>query len=276
MPEGNRLFFTGGDLAVWDWARQQTLERVRLPESAAEGEIAVSGDRVFVCRKAGGVFVFEVEKPQCQPPDLGLQNFYSGDGTLDDSFGTGSLTTRGEARFAPGRIGQAFDFDGRSVPLATKIAADYCPYCRLSWTEAFFVKFRSTKGEMTMMESPTESTNAGRRILKTAENRIVLETGGGAYPRVDLKSAVSVQPNRWYHVAVVTEGNRKSLFVDGVRQDDGAVPISDFQGDHGPAIFGADQRGRHSLNGLLDEIVVYSRALTPAEVKSLATSCPAP
>ncbi|MGH9665471.1 MAG: YncE family protein, partial [Bryobacteraceae bacterium] len=124
LPEDTRVFFTGRELAVWDWSRQQMLEKIELPEAASEGGIASPRDRVFVLRKKGGILVFEPEKPQCQPPALGLANFYSGDGTLNDVEGTGKLTTRGEARFAAGRIGQAFDFDGRSAPLTTQIAAD--------------------------------------------------------------------------------------------------------------------------------------------------------
>lgn len=276
LPGGTRLLFVDNDLAVWDWSRQQTLEKMRLPEAGSEGDIASSPGRVFLCRKEGGIFVFELERPRCQPPALGLANFYSGDGTLDDVEGTGKLTTRGKARFSAGRVGQAFDFDGRSAPMATNIAADFCPFCRSSWTEAFFVKFSSSTDEMVIMESPAGPYNAGRRILKTNDNHIVLETGGGANPRATLRSNTSIEAGRWYHVAIVTKDTRKSLFINGALQDEQVVPVATSHGDHGPVIFGADQHGHHPLHGLLDEILVYSRALTPAEVKSIATSCTVP
>lgn len=112
---------------------------------------------------------------------------------------------------------------------------------------------------------------------KTNDNHIVLEIGGGSYPKVALTSVVLVQTDRWYHTEkIVTEENRKSLFVDGILQDSGVAPTGVDGGYLPPIIFGADQHGRHPLRGLMDEIVVYNRALTPAEVKSLATSCPVP
>ncbi|MGH9664816.1 MAG: YncE family protein, partial [Bryobacteraceae bacterium] len=134
LREGTRLLLVANEMAVWDWASHRTLEKMRVPKAGGEVEIASSRDRVFVPLDAGGILVLEPEKLQCQPPALGLVNFYSGDGTLDDAQATGRLTTRGNVQFVPGRIGQAFAFDGRSALLATKMPADYCPSCELLWT----------------------------------------------------------------------------------------------------------------------------------------------
>lgn len=276
LPQGTRIFFTGAELEVWDWARRQVLEKMKPPEAIDDGEIASSRSRIFLRRKAGGLVVLDAEKPECQPPALGLENFYPGDGSLDDARGTGKLAPRGHIRFAPGRIGQAFDFNGSGGRLQAEEASTYCPFCGPSWTESFFVKFHSIRGEMVVLESPTTSYGAGRRIVKTAGNHFSLEVGGGPYPKVVLNSRISIAADRWYHLTVATNHDRKCLFVNGVLQGERLVPVGSPSGDHTPVVFGSDRYGRHALDGLLDEILVYDRALKPAEVKKIAQSCVAP
>ena len=79
---------------------------------------------------------------------------------------------------------------------------------------------------------------------------------------------------QWIHVAAIYNGAKRNiLYVDGVEVAAKDVPEADVQlaGDQG-AFIGASVRGGggHWL-GLLDEIGIYNRALTPEEVKHNAT-----
>ena len=77
---------------------------------------------------------------------------------------------------------------------------------------------------------------------------------------------------QWQHVTAIYNGaNRNILYFDGVEV--GAVDAPDAKvklGDQGPAI-GADTAHNDRWLGLLDEIGIYNRALTPEEVKRNAT-----
>ena len=80
----------------------------------------------------------------------------------------------------------------------------------------------------------------------------------------------------WYHIAVVADHNRRALYVDGVLQgqtDLGAV-IERLHSppDRGPIWLGASAGRRAVLQGLLDEISWYDRALDSDEARMLAQS----
>jgi hypothetical protein len=86
--------------------------------------------------------------------------------------------------------------------------------------------------------------------------------------------------NRWYHLAgQFSMANGKttlSLYVDGVlaktTQIDGAFPYREA----GPFVIGNNRVGNEPFeNGLVDDVRLYSRLLTPAEIAALASE-PAP
>src|SRR5205814_495621 len=109
----SRLIFAGRELMVWDWARQRIVEKMSLAGVRfSRAAVTPAGDRAFVPTEQGGLLVFDAEREECLPPIHGLANFYSGDGTLDDAQGVGSLTSLIPPLFAPGRTGQAFRFNG--------------------------------------------------------------------------------------------------------------------------------------------------------------------
>jgi hypothetical protein len=152
LPDGSRLIFGGAPLAVMDWGRQ-TVE-----ESAPVGRQGYSVfafspafARTFVSGPAAAeLLVFDMEKPGRGLMTEKLVNHYSGDGTLDDSVGVAQLRADGTVRFAPGLIGQAFQFDGTGAVEGSGDAT--CWPCEENWTESFFAKFDSIDGEMTLLD----------------------------------------------------------------------------------------------------------------------------
>jgi len=76
----------------------------------------------------------------------------------------------------------------------------------------------------------------------------------------------------WTHLAGVWDGVQKCLYIDGAPQcrSSGATGY----GDNGLTIGAGPTRGgstRYHFDGLIDEVRLYRRALTPAEIASLAT-----
>lgn len=89
------------------------------------------------------------------------------------------------------------------------------------------------------------------------------------------------QPNQWYHVAGVYDGNAMKLFIDGrlVRQEN----VGSFTPYTGTAdlIFGTNAFSTHSKgiswsNAVLDEVRIYNKALTPTEIAEIASPCAEP
>jgi serine/threonine protein kinase/predicted Zn-dependent protease/Tol biopolymer transport system component len=79
----------------------------------------------------------------------------------------------------------------------------------------------------------------------------------------------NLNDNRWHHVAGVYDGRTATLYIDGRREvsatTSGSIPANRFN-----VWIGADsQLSRHAWNGLIDEVRIYSYALTAEEVKDL-------
>jgi prepilin-type N-terminal cleavage/methylation domain-containing protein len=78
-----------------------------------------------------------------------------------------------------------------------------------------------------------------------------------------------LQINRWTHVAATWDGTTARLYADGVQVATRAVS-GVLTGGSGPLRIGT--HSIHPFQGRLDEVAIYDRALTPAEVLSHATS----
>ncbi len=276
LPFGTRVLFLGETGSVWDWARQMIVEQIKFPgDVTAVAAIAPSGDRLFIqMTEPPGIVVYDAEKETCMPPLQGLTNFYSGDGTANDLHGGGVLRIGGKIGYSPGRTGEAFHLNGIDNFLYALNGAPYCPFCTLSWTEVMSVKFESLQGEMTILEMVPDHETPGRKLFKSAANQFVLESGGREFPKLTTTSSTPVKAGQWYHVAVVTDRNDRLLYVDGVLQAANAdQPKFISHGGIVQQYVGSSGGNRNFFHGLVDELAVYNRPLSAAEVKSMATGC---
>lgn len=87
-----------------------------------------------------------------------------------------------------------------------------------------------------------------------------------------------VEENIWHHYVLLRNGNNAHLYVDGINvstQRVSAAPLSSSQ--HGTIIgqeqdsVGGSFEGYQSLTGSIDDLLVFQRALTESEVKSIYT-----
>ncbi len=109
--------------------------------------------------------------------------------------------------------------------------------------------------------------------VRKSPNDTVIVTGHGQNGR----SVVSTSPvtaGHWYHLAIVTHNGVRSLYLNGVLE--GEVSVSDRlkQSKSAPkrsvGFVGSTDGKKSFLRGLIDEISIYDRPLTPAEVKTMA------
>lgn len=272
LPDGSRLIFGGAPLVVMDWARQ-TVEEIAPIGDQGYSVFAFSPAfaRTFAASDAGAteLLVFDMEKHGSGLLTEKLVNHYSGDGTLNDSVGVSPLKAVGTVQFAPGLIGQAFKFNGTGALEGSGDAT--CWPCEENWTESFFAKFDSIDGEMTLLDRGGGPGGYWRhRIFKAKDDHLVLQVGETSAGRLISGSAPA---NQWYHVAVVADSNRRTLYIDGVSQGYVDLPGSDAEPlNRGVVTFGASPGMRAAFHGLLDEIAWYERALDAREVMTLAHS----
>jgi hypothetical protein len=84
-----------------------------------------------------------------------------------------------------------------------------------------------------------------------------------------------VETGVWVHLAatVDTNTNRVSLYLNGTFADQQTRPSDIVAGDS-TLYFGRWNRDGRLLNGDLDDVAIWARALTPEEISALATQSP--
>jgi hypothetical protein len=83
-----------------------------------------------------------------------------------------------------------------------------------------------------------------------------------------LTSTTSLSPNTWYHVAGTFDGTTMRLYINGVLNNSMAMPGSVL--GSGAFSIGRDYDNTRILNGVVDEVRVWTRTLTAAEIAANA------
>lgn len=162
------------------------------------------------------------------------------DGNLRDQSGWGHDLAEKDARFVPGRDGQAIQFGSEYVTVSSDPEFELAPGLRIEcWVKfseqptGYHHIVRKDREYMLRVDPPSES---GQFAFFTYQN-------GSWEPRVNCGGAV--KPNVWYHVVAEWNGKEAVLTVDGERA---SVPRS------GPAIPTTYPLEFGALNGMIDEL----------------------
>ncbi len=128
-------------------------------------------------------------------------------------------------------------------------------------------------------------SNTGQRWIAGKNGRYqLLKSSAGNFFRGQFKgtddnwyyidSPTSYSENNWYHVAYTYDGNYLRIYMNGVLGDSKYVGVdmaannfcSIFIGGANDVASGCKYSGQY-FNGLIDEVKIYNRALTPEEIQ---------
>jgi hypothetical protein len=216
----------------------------------------------------------------------GMVAWWPGEGDGTDRVGSSDGTLHGPVGFAAGRVGSAFSLDG----VNTFVDLGNAPALHVSsgpFTIAVWVKFNTlthppganTPGtpehDMSILDkmSPTGLNQNGWRLLKQTDHRVWFCLGGGGSNQCGNSShtlfgTTAITAGVWYHVAVTLSDSTMALYINGAVVDSRALP--GFLDDHSTNMrIGSYALENAIANALIDEVQVYSRELSAAEVAAL-------
>src|SRR5690606_21861258 len=137
-----------------------------------------------------------------------------------------------------------------------------------SVTLAAWAKTNFSTGSHTIVAFGTPSTNQGVSIGQQGSS-----VNGGSFGSVTTSSTGLVQTNTWYHFAMTYDGTTVKLYLNGSEVASAAksINITLFRAHIGKNVNNASWWG-----GSIDDVRIYDRALTAAEVAALMSSSPQP
>lgn len=236
-PAGNVALQASADLRNWFW-------RARITPDADGRWQSIDGVPGISSR-----FYRLLSFPQMP---TNLVNWWRAEGNYLDSFGNahGSSTNLG---FTSGRLGQAFNFNVTNQMMNIGQSAISVP-----WTAAFWVNRQDAFGQSAALLTGTSSA---LKLEQVGAARLV---GFTAFGVADYSFNYAVPANEWVNLTFVALPGETVLYANGVPVASHAATVSLPRGVLGSRATGADQ-----LRGLVDEIVLFSRALSPTEIQQV-------
>ncbi|MHC4630127.1 MAG: LamG-like jellyroll fold domain-containing protein, partial [Planctomycetota bacterium] len=205
-----------------------------------------------------------------EPAPGNLVAHYEFEGTASDSSGNGLHgTAMGDPAFVAGKIGQAISLDGFNN------FVEITGYKGILGPNAVTVTawINTTAIETGAIVGWGANADGQRFGFRVNDSRIRMEHAGG-----NVQGDTSVNDGGWHHVAVTVQASATISYPDVILYIDG---IDDTRASTDPDAFNltADQDvrigSRPSNNdrffmGLIDDVRIYDRALTPEEIAWLA------
>jgi hypothetical protein len=209
----------------------------------------------------------------CVDAPAGLVGWWSGDGDARDLRSGLDATLMGGAGFAPGLVGQAFRLDGLGNGQDD----------RLELPPAALNGRTDVSVEMWVLTEDSDAAilSAANGDPGVGDNEVLLYQGTAGLLQIVKQQSSGALPSDladgvWHHVTFTREGDMGRLFVDGVLIDARAFPAGPLQVASGGLLLGQEQDclagcfdPNQAFDGLIDELSIYDRALSEAEVLAL-------
>ncbi|MDQ3801938.1 MAG: LamG domain-containing protein, partial [Acidobacteriota bacterium] len=219
-------------------------------------------------------FYKDAEAQVCQPADSGLVSWYRAENSAADAQNSNNGSLQNGTTFAAGKVGQAFSFDGVDDFVEIPDSASLKPQ---NLTVEAWVRFDSLTGA-TSGNAPAGFQYIINKknlralmfeavaLVKLPDNRLAFTISTSAGPHTTVADSQIVQVGRFYHLVGTYDGTTLRFFVNGrkVGQIAHGYPV---EYDSRPVYIGSsgETTWDGKMNGLIDEVRIYNRALTEAE-----------
>jgi Concanavalin A-like lectin/glucanases superfamily/FG-GAP-like repeat len=212
-----------------------------------------------------------VNSPEaCVVPPSGLVSWWNGENNTKDVINghNGYLSAAG-VTYAPGKVGQAFSFDGvGNVSVPTNVNHITATFTIDAWVnpsliDGDFTRIITRKGSYQLYVR----TNGQFWFWLDGLSGLNNETGGIG----GVNSFGFIPINNWTHIAVTYDGSRIRSYVNGVLTRTITGISGAVVNTNNSFVIGSepDLTGTSQFDGLIDEVDYFNRALTDAEVTSI-------
>ncbi len=197
-------------------------------------------------------------------PTDGLLAWYPYNSNANDESGNNNNCTVSSATLAPDRFGvanNAFSFTGSSKIFSS---ISNVPQGNTPRSICFWTKPNSDGGTIINMGK----NECSYKMFSIGRSGATAYFWGGCY---DFPLGFTIPNNEWSHIALTYEGGNMVIFKNGSLVNTlQSVPFSTFFSDFIIGAFGNNANDTWNYyNGLIDDIALYNRALTPEEVTLL-------
>jgi len=203
-------------------------------------------------------------------PGDGLVARWSGEGNARDSAGENHGKVVGPVMYVPGVSGRAFKLDGTSAHI------DMGNPTALQITGNLTIAMWLNPGKLGVRQNPLSKAVGGEGTVNIENNGQMNFfygiSGGRRVPYTALITNPVLKVGRWTHVALVRDfkAGKITWYINGVMNRQGPTKFGKAKASSQPLYIGKGYVNNYS--GLIDEVGIWNRALSPGEIARVAKS----
>ena len=198
---------------------------------------------------------------QCVPAPAGIVGWWPGDGNTSDIVAGNNGTLENGATFAPGMVGQAFSLTNAFVVVSNRPSLNLTGSLSLE----FWARPSSISGRGAVLDMAQEGTVNENYSAVNVNGMLVFQYYNGGWQWATAPNFFAA--GTWVHGVVTYQAGNVFIYRNGaqVAQTNGLPPL--LTNSANALAIGRYQVGSTGyFIGLIDEVAIYSRALTPTEV----------
>jgi hypothetical protein len=203
----------------------------------------------------------------CISPPANLVSWWPADGNPADLTGGNAGVLKNGATFAAGEVRNAFSLDG-SNDFVQVSAPSGLPVGNSARTIDFWFQTPvnlTTSTESSLVQYGTASAGEMFGLITSQNAPGKLYFYGNS---ADLAGTTTIQPNTWYHAAVTYDGTTVKLYLNGQLEASAARTLNTVIDGNG-LTFGFRPDSNAHWTGLIDEVEIFSRALSASEILAI-------
>jgi len=211
----------------------------------------------------------------CVPPPPGLVAWWPMEGTVRDIVGTNQPSGTDAVGFVSGEVGQAVSLSsGGYIDIPPSPSLESQQFTWEAWVRWDGSGPNEDAAGSAILENCVDNSFGYALSARASDHRFVFVCGGSANtPPVLLASSSTFTPGQFYHVAGSYDGAHFNLYINGALQAQlasvSAVTWGSFWSIGSNPDIGRTAGYWRTWNGVIDEVSIYARALSPSEIESI-------
>ncbi|MFL6531445.1 MAG: LamG-like jellyroll fold domain-containing protein, partial [Chthoniobacterales bacterium] len=216
-------------------------------------------------------FTLTINAIPCTAAVSGMISWLPANNNTNDLIGSNNAVLQSGATYGTGEVGQAFNLvnapnatSGQYVNVATPVGLPVGNAART--VEMWFITATTltTSPNAALIQYGTATTEKSFGLVFTATNPGKLYFNGSGD---DLAGTTTVLPGQWYHAAVTYDGAAVRLYLNGQLEGTKPTPSLNTALDANGLTIGL-RPATSVFNGKIDEVQIFNRALTQAEIQA--------
>jgi hypothetical protein len=199
--------------------------------------------------------------------------FDESSGNASDSVGSNTLTNVNGATYTTGKIGNGADLELSSTQYfsITDAAQSGLEFLTGDFSISMWVNFESLSDLVGLWDKWNSVSNRRSILWQISSTGMTLDTSANGSAQTNYSASHTFTTSTWYHLVLVKSGTTATFYVDGTAKTSGSATSTLFNNTLDIRI-GNRQEVSKPLDGILDEVGVWNRALTSDEITELYNS----